>query len=169
MLVRTALIGEEREPNDHVRRKAGIYLPKYSPAGKCPDPQLLCQREPGQASEQRAAGVSGGFYFGHGGGRPPVPQPPRPARGGADPNPSGPGVRGEPGGGGRGAESGGVPAPGKRGGVRRRTAPALHSGRRSGGGAGGGLSGRRHRIGPEDHPAVYPLPGDRGTEQLPGL
>ena len=34
MLVRTALIGEEREPNDHVRRKAGIYLPKYSPAGK---------------------------------------------------------------------------------------------------------------------------------------
>ena len=26
MLVRTALIGEEREPNDHVRRKAGIYV-----------------------------------------------------------------------------------------------------------------------------------------------
>ena len=43
----------------------------------------------------------GGFHFGHGGGRPPVPQPPRPARGGADPHPGGSGVRREPGGGGR--------------------------------------------------------------------
>ena len=49
---------------------------------------------------------------------------------------------------------------GKGGGVRRRPEAPLHPGRRGGGGAGGGLFGRRHRLGPEDHPAVYPLPGD---------
>ena len=47
--------------------------------------------------------------------------------------------------------------------------PALHPGRRRRGGAGCGLSGRRHRLGPEDHTEIHPQPGGGRPDQAPGL
>ena len=52
---------------------------------------------------------------------------------------------------------------------RRRPPPALHPGRRRRGGAGCGLSGRRHRLGPEDHTEIHPQPGGGRPDQAPGL
>ena len=62
-------------------------------------------------------------------------------------------------------------APGCRGwrGRRRRPGAAVHRGGRSGGRAGGGLSGRRHRLGPEDHTEIHPQPGGGRPDQAPGL
>ena len=42
-------------------------------------------------------------------------------------------------------------------------------GRRRRGGAGCGLSGRRHRLGPEDHTEIHPQPGGGRPDQAPGL
>lgn len=44
-----------------------------------------------------------------------------------------------------------------------------HPGRRRRGGAGCGLSGRRHRLGPEDHTEIHPQPGGGRPDQAPGL
>ncbi len=54
-----------------------------------------------------------------------------------------------------------------RGGGRRRPEASLHPGGRRGGGAGCGLFGRRHRLGPEDHTEVYPKPGGGRADQAP--